>query len=199
MDKTNEKLCKEFEYDCWLYIEGSLSADRQEFWKHHKSECNDCKNLVLESANTLRYYEKLPLDDIPDLTFTNIIKRATERETQVILKPFAQKTRSLSEVIGLYKLTFGGGILLAAMILIFITFFNNPKLPEIEKQILKEMLDWDFPTKTYGAENQIISLKTDDWDVYIIKRNNKEEWNSALKSIRKKIRKMKKEVSSTSM
>lgn len=91
---------------------------------------------------------------------------------------------------------------MAAMILIFITIFNDTKLSEIEKQISEKMLSWDFPTineKVEGVENQIISLKTDDWDVYVIKRNNREEWNSALKSIHEQIRKMKKEASSTSM
>ena len=45
----------------------------------------------------------------------------------------------------------------------------------------------------------IISLKTDDWDVYIVKKNNTEEWNAALRAIQKQIIKMRKEVSSTSM
>jgi len=202
MDDTNKKICNEFEHECWLYIEGSLSTERKQLWENHISECNECKELTLESVNTIKHYDQLTLDDIPDSTFTEIINRAIEEETQAVIKPFAGRGRSLTEAVGFYKLTFGGGVLLAAMILIFITFFNDPKLPEIEKQIPKEMLNWDFPTTTdkiKDIENQIISLKTDGWDVYIIKKNNKEEWNSALKSIHKKIRKMKKEVSSTSM
>jgi len=202
MNDTNKKLCKEFEYECWLYIERSLSEERKQLWNHHISECDECKELAQKSANTVKNYEQLPLDDMPDLTFTKIINRATKEEKRVVFKPFARKGRSLSEVFGLYKLTFGGAVLLAAMVLIFITFFNDPKLPEIEKQISEEMLRWDYPTITElseGVENQIISLKTDDWDVYIIKGNKKEVWRSALKSIHKQIRKMKKEALSTSM
>jgi hypothetical protein len=115
---------------------------------------------------------------------------------------YATRTRTIYEMFGFYKLAFGGGLLAAAILLIFITFFNNPKLPVITEQIPQEFLQWDGPSlsdRTPALEDGIISLKTDDWDVYIVKKNNLEEWNTALRAIQKQIIKMRKEVSSTSM
>jgi hypothetical protein len=103
---------------------------------------------------------------------------------------------------GFYRLAFGGSILAAAMIFIFITFFSDPKIPEVETQISKELLRWNTPDlnqRLDNVENQILSLQTNDWDIYIVRKNKKEEWNSALRAIQNQIRKMNKEVVSASM
>ncbi|RLD17463.1 MAG: hypothetical protein DRI33_05025, partial [Caldiserica bacterium] len=113
-----------------------------------------------------------------------------------------KSNRTLFEIFGFYKLAFGGTVLAAALVIIVVTFFKNPELPEIKTKISEELLAWDFPgfrSQTTNKQNQIISLKTDGWDIYIVRKNNKENWGSALRAIQKQIRKMKKEVYATSM
>ena len=90
----------------------------------------------------------------------------------------------------------------AALVLIFVTFFKKPELPEIKTIVSEELLAWDFPgfkTKTANKQNQIVKLKTDDWDIFIVRKNNKEDWGSALRAIQQQIRKMKKDVYAASM
>jgi len=202
MGDLNNKLCEEFQNDLWLYIDNSLKTTQKQYWDSHLKVCANCTGLLKSHIETTTFYNEISNDDLADTTFKRIIQKATEFENQSAFIPSIQRSRSLSEIFGFYKLAFGGSVLAAALIFIFITFFNNPNLPEIENQISEEILSWDFPSitkKTEDVENQIISLKTDDWNIYVIKKNNKEEWNSALKSIYKQIRKMKKEVSSASM
>lgn len=199
MDETNKKLCKEFEHECWLYIEGSLSAERKQFWKKHISECNECKELTLESVNTIKHYDQLALDDLPDLTFAGIVNRAIEEETQVVIKPFAGKGRSLTEAVGFYKLAFGGGVLLAAIILIIVTFIREPN---IGKGLSSEILDWqgdNITKRIEQIEERILSLKSDEWDIYIVRKNKKQNWDATLKNIQNQINDMKKSTNNSEL
>ncbi|MEJ2492829.1 MAG: hypothetical protein P8Y79_00710, partial [Ignavibacteriaceae bacterium] len=75
--------------------------------------------------------------------------------------------RSLLDIIGIYRLTFGGAIVVGAIIFLLITFLNNPKIPAINKEISSHLLSWDnenVSEQLSKIEDQIISLKTDDWD-----------------------------------
>ena len=203
MDDTNNKLCKEFENEMWLFIDHSLEEERKEIWQNHLVSCSDCSSLLKKSSEAIEQYNQVPLDDLSDDSYEKIINTisADNERTEHIVMPI-KGNRSLFEIFGFYKLAFGGTVLAAALVLIFITFFNNPELPEIKVKISEELLAWDFPSfrsQTTNMQNQIISLKTDDWDIYIVRKNNKEEWGSALRTIQKQIRKMKKEVYASSM
>jgi hypothetical protein len=187
----------------WLFIDHSLEEERKKFWQNHLVSCSDCSSLLKISSETIEQYNHVPLDDLSDDSYEKIISTITSdnERTENIVMPI-KSNRSLLEIFGFYKLAFGGTVLAAALVLIFITFFNNPELPEIKAKISEELLAWDFPSfrsRTTNMQNQIISLKTDDWDIYIVRKNNKEEWGSALRTIQKQIRKMKKEVYASSM
>jgi hypothetical protein len=203
MDDTNKKLCKEFESEMWLFIDHSMEKDRKKFWQNHLADCSDCSSLLKTSKETIEQYNQVPLDKLSDDSYEKIISTITadnERTEHHVIS--IKENRSLFEIFGFYKLAFGGTVLAAALAIIFVTFFNNPELPEIKTIISEELLAWDFPgfrTETANKQNQIISLKTDGWDIYIVRKNNKEDWGSALRSIQKQIRKMKKEVYTTSM
>jgi hypothetical protein len=138
-----------------------------------------------------------------DDSYKKIINTTTadNEVTKHIALPI-KSNRSLFEIFGFYKLAFGGTVLAAALVIIFATFFKNPEVSEIKTIVSEELLAWDFPsfrTETTSNQNQIISLKTDGWDIYIVRKNNKEDWGSALRAIQQQIRKMKKEVYTASM
>ena len=203
MDDTNKKLCKEFESEMWLFIDHSMEKDRKDFWQNHLVSCSDCSSLLKISSEAIEQYNSVPLDDLSGDSYKNIISTVTadNKRTEHIVMPI-KSNRSLFEIFGFYKLAFGGTILAAALVLIFVTFFKNPELPEIKTIISEELLAWDLPsfrTQTPSNQNQIISLKTDDWDIYIVRKNNKEDWGSALRTIQQQIRKMKKDVYAASM
>ena len=197
--------CEQFRNEMWLYLDGGLSKDKHDLWKEHLSNCNKCGAEFKTAKDTIALYENVPLEDIDNQTYKMMINTATA--TSVLsakntISPFTTGSRSLSEMFGFYKLAFGGGLLAAAILLIFITFFNNPKIPVLTEKIPKEFLQWDGPSlsnRSPASGDGIISLKTDDWDIYIVKKNSTEEWNTALRTIQKQIIKMRKEVSSTSM
>jgi len=197
--------CEQFRNEMWLYLDGGLPKNEQDLWKEHLSTCNKCSTELKTAKDTFALYENVPLEDVDTQTYKMMINTATAtplRSNSNSMSKYTSRGRSLSEMFGFYKLAFGGGLLAAAILLIFITFFNNPELPEIETKISEELLAWDFPgfkTKTNNRQNQIVKLKTDDWDIYIVRKNSKENWGSALRAIQKQIRKMQKEVVSTSM
>ncbi len=203
MDDTNKKLCKEFESEIWLFIDHSLEEERKKIWQNHLVSCSDCSSLLKTSTETIEQYNRVPLDDLADSSYKKIINTITadNERTEHLVMPI-KENRTLFEIFGFYKLAFGGTVLAAALVLIFVTFIKNPELPEIKTKISEELLAWDFPgfrSQTTNKQNQIISLKTDGWDIYIVRKNNKENWGSALRAIQKQIRKMKKEVYATSM
>jgi hypothetical protein len=203
MDETNKKFCKEFESEMWLFIDHSLDEERKKAWQDHLVNCADCSSLLKTSTETIERYNRIPPDDLSDDSYNKIINSVTsynERTGQIVMP--VKSNRSLVEIFGLYKFAFGGTILAAALVIIFVTLFKSPKLPEIKTKISSELLAWDFPgfnTREANKQNQIISLKTDDWDIYIVRKNNKEDWDSALRSIQQQIRKMKKDAYAASM
>ena len=205
MDNTNNKICKEFESELWLMLDGSLEMQSQHKWNNHLKDCIKCNAAFKDAKETIEMYNNLPHEDIQNLAFNKMINKAvasykfgevSEHRASI------QKNRSLVEMFGFYRLAFGGSILAAAMMFIFITFFSDPKIPDVETQIPKELLGWNTPDlnqRLDNVENQILSLQTNDWDIYIVRKNKKEEWNSALRAIQNQIRKMSKEVVSASM
>ena len=203
MDETNKKFCKEFESEMWLFIDHSLDEERKKVWQDHLVNCTDCSSLLKTSTETIEQYNHIPPDDLSDDSYKKIINSVTsnnERTGQIVMP--VKSNRSLVEIFGLYKFAFGGTVLAAALVIIFVTLFKSPELPEIKTKISSELLAWDFPgfkTQTANRQDQIISLKTDDWDIYIVRKNNKEDWDSALRSIQQQIRKMKKDVFALSM
>ena len=203
MDDTNKKLCKEFESEMWLFIDHSLEEEKKKFWRNHLDNCSDCSSLLKTFTETIEQYNRVPLDNMSDDSYEKIINTITtdNERTEHLVMPI-KGNRSLFEIFGFYKLAFGCTVLAAALVLILVTFIKNPELPEIKTKISEELLAWDFPgfrSQTTNKQNQIISLKTDGWDIYIVRKNNKENWGSALRAIQKQIRKMKKEVYATSM
>jgi len=197
--------CEQFSNELWLYLDEVLPKDKLKMWKGHLTTCSKCSAELKTAKDTIALYENVPLEDIDNQTYKMMINNATATSLSSAnnnVEKYTTRSRSFSEMFGFYKLAFGGGFLAAAILLIFITFFNNPKIPVITKQIPQEFLEWDGPSlsdRTPPLGDGIISLKTDDWDVYIVKKNNTEEWNAALRAIQKQIIKMRKEVSSTSM
>ena len=203
MDDTNKKLCKEFESEMWLFIDHALDEEREKIWQNHLVSCSDCSSLLKISSEAIEQYNRVPLDDMPDKSFIKIIERVTaeSKEKGYKFEPI-KRNRSLFEIFGFYKLTFGGALVAAAIIFLFITFINDPKIPETKKVFPKQILAWNDKQTTDRLKkvgDQIYSLKTDDWDIYFIRKNKKENWNKALSSIQKQIRKMQKEVTSASM
>jgi hypothetical protein len=203
MDDTNKKLCKEFENEIWLFIDHSLEQERKKIWQNHLVSCSDCSSFLKTSTETIEQYNQVPLDDLSDDSYNKIIGTITadNERTEHLVMPI-KGNRSLFEIFGFYKLTFGGGFVAAAIIFLFITFINDPKIPEIKEVFPEQILAWDDNQTTDRLQkvgDQIYSLKTDEWDIYFIRKNKKESWNKALSSIQKQIRKMQKEVVSTSM
>ena len=203
MDDTNKKLCKEFESEMWLFLDHSLEEKRNKFWQNHLVNCSECSSLLKISSETIEQYNRVPPDDLSDSSYKDIINTITadKGRTEHPVMPI-KRNRSLFEIFGFYKLTFGGALVAAAIIFLIITFINDPKIPEIKTELPKQILAWNDKQTADRLEkvgDQIYSLKTDDWDIYFIRKNKKENWNKALSSIQKQIRKMQKEVTSASM
>jgi hypothetical protein len=203
MDDTNNKLCEAFESEMWLFLDHSLEEERKIFWQNHLVTCSDCSSLLKISSETIEQYNRVPLNDMQDKSFIKTIKRVTAEVNEKGYKiESLKRNRSLFEIFGFYKLTFGGALVAAAIIFLFITFINDPKIPEIKKVFPKQILAWNdnqTDDRLQKVGDQIYSLKTDEWDIYLVRKNKKENWNEALSSIQKQIRKMQKEVTSASM
>ena len=116
MDDTNKKLCKEFESEMWLFIDHSLEQERKKFWQNHLVSCSDCSSLLKTSTETIEQYNQVPLDGFSDDSFERIINTITadNERTEHHVMPI-KGNRSLFEIFGFYKLTFGGAVLAAAL------------------------------------------------------------------------------------
>ena len=202
MDESNNKICEEFKTEFWLYLEKALPKERTGSWDSHLKNCKRCSKLMRDSIKTIELYNNISLEDLSDSTFEKIIHNVTKVKRQSDIKVGIRKNKSLAEIFGFYKLTIGVALVAAAIIFLIITFIKDPKLPEIKTDLPKQILEWNdnqMDNRLEKVSDHIYSLRTDDWDIYLIRRNKKENWNKALSSIQKQIRKMQKEVASATM
>jgi len=205
MNNIKREPCDRFSDKVWLFIEKSLSDKDMLFWEKHLENCEVCTILLNESLEVTNIYEKIPVEDMPDRDFQRMINNAIQSEIVVDNSRKTMKIperRSLLDMIGIYRLTFGGAIVVGAIVFLLITFLNDPKIPEINKGISSHLLSWDnenVSEQLSNIEDQIISLKTDDWDIYLVKKNRKEKWDNEVRSIQKQIRKMRKQADSPAM
>ena len=186
--------CDEIEKEIFLLVDGDLSKNRINAIKHHLETCASCKNALEEFRRVNTAYNDLPKEDLDDSIFQEMIRKVTNDPSAQAAdrKRYFQKGKSMVEMFGFYRLTFGGAAIAAALILIIISFINEP---DIEKRVPNELLDWSgkkITNKIEKIENQIITLKSDEWDIYIVRRNKKENWDATIKSIQNQINKLKK-------
>lgn len=205
MNNIKRNPCEVFNEQMWLYIEKSLDKKEILFLDNHLLNCDNCKNLLNQSQEIINSYNNIPPEDLTDADYHRIINNASaitianNDSTKSIKIPGG---RSLPEIIGFYRLTFGGAMILAAIIFLLITFINDPKIPDIKNDIPGHLLSWEnekVSEQLSNIEDQIISLKINDWDIYLVKNNRKEKWSNAVRSIQKQIRKMKKQADSPAM
>jgi len=194
MDNIKQKICKEFETEAFLFLDNDLPDGKIKIFKEHLAECVRCKTYLEEINIVSNGYGSIPLNDVEESAFNSMINTAAGSSLISFSKKRENISRgkSLVEVFGFYRLTFGSAIVAAAIIVLIISFFNNPV---IEKTIPQQLMDWDgehITKRIENVENRILSLKTEEWDIYIVRKNEKENWNSAVNSIRQQIIKMKK-------
>jgi hypothetical protein len=197
MAEINKDPCDDFKNDIWLYLDKDLPDEKMIFWQGHIVNCANCRKLLSDNQGILNSYNKVPLDDLLDVSYQKMIDNATANKSGAPVK----RSKSLVDVFGFYRLTFGGAVVAAALIFILITVFKDPEI-QFNKSISKNFLDWDgklVSNRIEQFEDRILSLQTDEWDIYIVRKDSKEDWNKTLHLIQKKIRKMKKEAASTTL
>jgi hypothetical protein len=194
MNNYKQNLCEEFKAEVFLFVNDELSKKRKELFEHHLEICDSCTSALEEVRLTTAAYDALPLDDVAESVFINMLNNTLESspDSVPVRSNFSTKGISLVEMFGFYRLTFGGAAVAAAIILIIISFL---RVPDIEKRLPVEMLDWNgdkITSRIERIEDQILSLKSDEWDIYIVRKNKKENWDATLKSIQGQINEMKK-------
>ena len=190
MKNKKKMICEEFEKEVFLFQEGSLPEERIELIEHHLGFCRSCQAVYKDLTDVIAAYENLAKEDVDENRFNYMIRKSMGSE--ILPGKNAKKRKSLVEMFGFYKLSFGGAAVVAAMILIIISFLRETN---IESKIPYELLDWNgdkIESKIEEIENQIISLKSDEWDIHIVRRHEKENWNATLKNIRNQIDELKK-------
>lgn len=185
--------CEEFKREVFLFVDGVLSNKRAKVIKNHLEGCALCKSVLEDVKNTTSTYDALPLDDIEESLFISMINNVTDGSSlpSIDKRNLSPKGKSLVEMFGFYRLTFGGAAVAAALLLIIISLLREPG---IEKSLPVDLLDWHgdkITSKIERIEDQILSLKSDDWDIYIVRKDKKENWDATLRSIQNQINKMK--------
>ena len=175
MNKNKQITCESFNSEVFLYIDQDLSGERKNFVENHLSECAVCKSLLKEVKSLTVDYDALPLENIDNSLFNNMINKATKVTPigEIKQETYFQKRKSLVEMFGFYRLAIGGATIAAAIILIIIFFVVES---DIKKGVPTDILDWHgekITNQIERIEDRILSLKSDDWDIYIIRKNKR--------------------------
>lgn len=186
--------CEEFEREVFLFVDRALSDKRVKLIENHLEGCDLCKSVLEDVKNTSNAYDALPLDDIEESLYISMINNVTEGSSlqETDKKTLFPRGKSLVEMFGFYRLTFGGAAVAAAIFFIIISFLSEPR---IEKSLPIDILDWHGDKITNSLEHiedRILTLKSDEWDILIVRKNKKENWDATLRGIREKINKIKK-------
>lgn len=185
--------CEDFKSEMFLFASGELPEKRIAVFRSHLQTCDSCKHTFDEIKLVTSAYNSLSAEDVDDYKFDEMIQKAISLEIRQ--KEYLPKRKSLIEIFGFYRLSFGGAVIVAAIILFIISSINEPNF---EKNLPVNLLDWngkEISDKIERIGDQIISMKSDEWDIYIVRKNKKENWNTTLKNIRNQINEMKKSTS----
>jgi hypothetical protein len=190
MKKNKKSVCEEFEKEVFLFQDGSLPRARMELIEHHLGICKSCQSIYEDFKDLIAAYENFPEEDVGENNFNDMISIATNSEIRK--GKYIQKRKSLIEVFGFYRLSFGGAAVVTAIILIIISFVKEPN---IRKGLPADILDWHgekITNRIELIEDRILSLKSDKWDIYMVRKKKMRNWDATLKNIRNQIDKMKK-------
>ena len=75
MSSEKNKLCNEFDTEIFLYIGRELDDRRAKQWTLHLNSCRECGKKFSEIRTSLSFYDRLPLDDVDDISFERILRR----------------------------------------------------------------------------------------------------------------------------
>lgn len=156
--------CREFEYEMWLYIEGSLREDRMRHWGDHLASCSACREMLNETKSFLKNYDELPAEDVTDKKFDAMVSNAVNSKNifsvlRSALNSFfaAGETESVQYL----KIAFGSALAVAAIVLLLLS-----EKPNTVKTVTSELLDWEgtkVNTQINDLKDQIQVIGNDNW------------------------------------
>jgi len=156
MQSELKKLIAEFEIEVWLYLDETLSEERQKFWDIKMSEYPELKSILDENLALTSAYSELPLENISDDTFDKMIDNAVKKNR---LSLWFEKLYSSVSTIHIFdrpaaKISFALSIVVIAFVLFFVS-----ERPNAVNQAGAELFSWEGTEITKQIENVSSSIK----------------------------------------
>lgn len=166
MSNDENKICKEFEKEVYLYLSSDLSAERKEYWKQHIADCKRCSSLISEIEIVLDQASLELAEDLPDVRFDTMIENAVQKKRFKIAEWFFPQGTVKEKFAFSLKLA-AVGILATIAVIISLT----TQRPNTVKTISNELLDWEgkkVTSQINEIKNTINLIHEDNWDKQII-------------------------------
>lgn len=158
MNDKLDLICKDFENEKWLFIDGALSGEKMKFWQAHILNCNACSHQLKSETELLLTLKEEFSEDILDSKFDMMIAQTVFKKKKISFNHllsyknvFAVKT----------KVALISGLAVFAIIISLITPKQNPV-----KTISGELLDWEgekINMQLNHIEQKIETISSDNW------------------------------------
>lgn len=186
--KTNKNLVELFGSERWLYVDGSLNADKILFWDNRISENQELKNLLLEVQNFTNDYTSKFKPDLNENKFDtimkNVFKAGKQNSLSLFVKKFFALKNSDKKTLNI-KLAFSAGILFALISFLFL--LQKPTSNYMKNSNLFVWNDTSFSKNLSVAEFEYTSLADEKVAQYIQYQLANDKWLRDVVSINNEI------------
>lgn len=133
MHNTN-KLLRIFEKVVFLYLEDTLPEEERKFWDAAIEANPQLKNMLLEKRTVLTAHKELPVPEISDILFSEMIEKAQAGQDNTISLPETKKAKPFP-----WKVAVATACIIALLILGFEMFNKAEPKKKIEIMSIYEI------------------------------------------------------------
>ena len=172
---NNKFYLNEFEKEIWLYLDGTISPERKEFWNDKMREIPELRSFYKETVEALALYDqhsKLELSEEElDKMLGNSVRSGIWEKLRLLIQPLFGVR---GEEPNLAKLAFGAVITAAAVVVLLLS-----NKPNTVKTLSNELLNWDdseLATDIQSIDTKIKYIENDDAREYILLNLHEGDW-----------------------
>jgi hypothetical protein len=143
MSQDKSQLCKEFEREFWLYLDGDLSEERMKFWNNKLDEVPELRNYIEEYISVSNNYETVKNIELDSHKVNAMVSKAVNQNSLMSrIEHFFSNIFTSEKEFSFGKIAFGSALIIGAIVISLISNKPNPVV-NLSETINSELLDWD--------------------------------------------------------
>jgi hypothetical protein len=202
MNTEKQQLYKDFEKEMWLYLDGTLTQDRREYWDRKIKDYPELKKLIEEYEKIAADYNSILEIKMDEDKFNSMIDQTISKDNNLNkFKSLIQKIFSSDSDFAFGKIAFASLLIVAAITITIISNRPNP-MQNLSESINSKVLDWDadFVDAQISKVGDLLRISRDDeYRKYYKYKISPSSFDKNIGLVNKDIESLKKEINNKNL